>query len=149
MRTLVGTRDAVGNTYRVDAVGAWDPPPRAGRARALLSAIDGCLNDLEERHLKGQCLGRQRVCHQLVESLSAGWGVTPPDAVWSARTSFALHAALLDWQSNILDEVVPGRRQRFPDLEVERDDWPIPRIRRTRRRAPGSLAGRSALVGAA
>ncbi len=149
MRTLVGTRDAVGDTYRVDAVGAYGPPPRAGRARGLLLAIDGCLNELEERHLKGQCLGRQRVCHKLVESLSAGWGVAPPDAVWSARTSFALHAALLDWQSNILDEAIPGRRERFPDLEAERDDWAIPRVGRTRRRARGCLAGRSALVGAA
>ncbi|MHB8394965.1 MAG: hypothetical protein ACYDC5_10775 [Candidatus Dormibacteria bacterium] len=69
--------------------------------------------------------------------------------VWSARTSYALHAALLDWQSSILDEVLPGRRERFPDLEAERDECPIPRLRRTRRRTRSSLAGRSALVGAA
>lgn len=149
MSVLSESADRVGVCYRVDETSQCPAPTRGRRARALLEAIDGCLNLLEERHLKGSCIGRQRACHRLVEGLAVAQGVVPPEAVWSARTSFALHAALLDWQSTILDEVVPHRRELFPDLETDREDWPIPRLRRSRRGRSSRRAAKAALAGAA
>ncbi len=148
MSVLSEACETVGACFQVAEV-SGRPTARRTAARALLEAIDDCLNLLEERHVKGGCIGRQRACNTLVADLAAAVGANPPEAVWAARTSYALHAALLDWQSSILDQVVPDRRSRFPDLEADRDDWPVPRLRRARRSVRGRRPARASLAGAA
>ncbi len=135
MSIVTAADDRVGTCYQVAAGDAPVASPARRRARVLLEAIDKCLNLLEERHLNGSCIGRHRACNALVEALSASQGVIAPEAVWAARTSFALHAALLEWESSVLDELVPRRRELFPDLDAERDDWAVPRLRRDRRQS--------------
>ncbi len=103
--------------------------------RRCLEAIDGCLNRLEELHLKGAQIARRDGCRKVVASLAAEVGEQPPEAVQTARTSYDLHSALLNWQSAVLDAIVPRRRERFPDLNLELDEWPRPRRRHRRHRA--------------
>ncbi|MDA8332722.1 MAG: hypothetical protein M0027_16250 [Candidatus Dormibacteraeota bacterium] len=142
-------------SWRAD--GAWShPAPEPGRKpghllspRARLVAIDECLNQLEERHLKGGYIGRQAACHRVVAALVAATGGAAPEGVWCARTSYALHAALLDWQSAILDELIPQRKERFPDLVSEHDEWAVPRLRRVKRRFSRPRAAATGLVGSA
>ncbi|MGH7610044.1 MAG: hypothetical protein ACREOD_08970 [Candidatus Dormibacteria bacterium] len=108
--------------------------------RRCLQAIDNCLTTLEELHVKGTAIYRRDGCRKVVAGLVAEAGEQPPEAVQLARTSYDLHSALLNWESSVLDAVVPRRRERFPDLNQERDEWPRPRRRRRRRRADsGSL----------
>ncbi len=116
----------------------------AQMARQLLRVIDDLLGDLENLHEDGQCLKRRRACQQFVCRITRRLRVMPPDQVLAARTSFALHAALLEWQSTIFDRIVPGRRDLFPDLQ-EQDEWTIPTLRQVMRRR----SGRSCLRGAA
>ncbi|MGH7610688.1 MAG: hypothetical protein ACREN4_01580 [Candidatus Dormibacteria bacterium] len=111
---------------------------RRGRRRCL-QAIDDCLNGLEELHVKGTAIYRRDGCRKVVARLIARTGEQPPDAVQCARTSYDLHSALLNWESAVLDAVVPHRRERFPDLNLERDEWPRPRRRRRRRPSEGGL----------
>ncbi len=113
-------------------------------ARPLLRAIDDLLGDLEDLHEAGQCLKRRRTCQQFVGRITRRLRVAPPDEVLAARTSFALHAALLEWQATIFDRIVPGRRDLFPDLQ-EPDEWTVPTLRQVIRRR----SGRSCLRGAA
>ena len=118
-------------------------------ARAFLRAIDECLNYLEERHLAGAYIARHSGCRKIVSGLVHRFGVTPPAPVQEARTSYALHFALLDWEGGILDTLIPNRHQRFPDLDLDRDDWPVPRRRRRAGAEFGQrTAGRASLAGA-
>lgn len=117
--------------------------------RLRLAFIDRCLNGLEERHLQGGYIGRQSGCRSLVEALVSQTSLTPPDPVWEARTSFALHAALLDWESNLMDDLIPMRRQLFPDLEQDCENWPIFRPRRARIRGRGRRGRDPEVAGAA
>lgn len=112
-------------------------------ARRCLAAIDECLNQLEEKHLAGHCLRRQRACQDLVGELVATCGEKPPRPVEAARTSYALHAALLDWESSLLDRIIPHRREIFPDLEQEAETWKVPKPKRRNRESPSapSFAG--------
>ncbi|MHB1525382.1 MAG: hypothetical protein ACYCZN_03725 [Candidatus Dormibacteria bacterium] len=123
----------------------------APAARHCLLAIDLCLEQLEELHLRGRYIARQRGCQQVVANLARALEGTPPESVLQARTSYALHAALLNWQAAVLDQMIPDRQQRFPDLEGER--WTVPRVSRLRGRdaapvrAPAPAARSKAAVG--
>ncbi|HVB14554.1 MAG TPA: hypothetical protein VNH38_07350 [Candidatus Dormibacteraeota bacterium] len=108
------------------------------RRRRCLNAIDDCLTKLEELHAKGTRIARRDGCRKVVAQLMAMAREDPPEAVLTARNSYDLHSALLNWQSGVLDALVPHRRERYPDLNRERDDWP--RSRRRRRRTTGSRA---------
>lgn len=108
------------------------------RRRRCLNAIDDCLTKLEDLHAKGARIARREGCRKVVARLVETVHEDPPEAVQTARNSYDLHSALLNWQSLVLDALVPHRRERFPDLNQERDDWPRPRRRRTAR--AGSLA---------
>lgn len=112
---------------------SWRERTVGRSARRSLRVIDEVLGELEDLHEKGRCLGRQRACQEFVAGLVRRLGEVPPEHVRGARTSYALHAALLDWQSALLDRMIPGRRELFPDLQ-ERDEWPVPRLRRVARR---------------
>jgi len=144
-------------TLGLNGAGAWSPGrpeahPKSKRppsARAQISAIDECLNQLEERHLKGGYIARQSGCQRVVAALVAETGRVAPEEVWGARTSYALHAALLDWQGAILDELIPQRQERFPDLVSEHDEWSVPRLRRVKQRFSLPRATAQSLVGAA
>ncbi|MGH7642870.1 MAG: hypothetical protein ACRENX_07655 [Candidatus Dormibacteria bacterium] len=108
--------------------------------RRCLNAIDDCLTKLEELHAKGTQIARRDGCRKVVAQLVEATREEPPEAVQSARNSYDLHSALLNWESLVLDVLVPGRRERFPDLNLERDEWPRPRRRRRRPTSSGALA---------
>ncbi|MGB6770550.1 MAG: hypothetical protein WBF51_00895 [Candidatus Dormiibacterota bacterium] len=107
--------------------------------RRCLSAIDDCLFKLEELHVKGVHIGRRDRCRKVVAELVSQACEEAPEDVQTARTSYDLHSALLNWESAVLDALVPRRRELFPDLN-QRDDWPRPR-RPRRRRRPGAAQG--------
>lgn len=109
------------------------------RKRRCLIAIDDCLTKLEELHSKGTQIPRRDGCRKVVAQLVETICENPPEAVQTARNSYDLHSALLNWQSMVLDTLVPHRRERFPDLNQERDDWPRPRRRRRRAASSGAL----------
>ena len=108
--------------------------------RRCLNAIDDCLNKLEEMHAAGAHISRRDGCRKVVAQLVEAIRQDPPEDVQTARNSYDLHSALLNWQSGVLDALVPHRRELFPDLNLERDDWPRPRRRRRRAGAAGALA---------
>ncbi len=108
------------------------------RKRRCLNAIDECLSKLEELHAKGARIARREGCRKVVAQLVEKVREDPPEAVQTARNSYDLHAALLNWESLVLDALIPHRRERFPDLNQEQEDWPRPR--RRRRRTPNSRA---------
>ena len=114
------------------------------RARRTLRLIDGALDELEQLHELGRCLRHRHACHDFVARIAQSAGRRPPEPVWRACTSYALHAALLDWQAGLLDQIIPGRRELFPDLR-ERDEWAVPRLGRIGRGG----TGRRRLKGAA
>jgi hypothetical protein len=108
--------------------------------RRCLTAIDDCLYKLEELHVRGIHIGRRDRCRKVVAELVTVAREEAPEDVRTARTSYDLHSALLNWQSAVLDALVPRRRELFPDLN-QREYWPRPR--RPRRRQ-----GRAAAMGA-
>ncbi len=119
----------VSSTRELKLVAPSAPRPAvlpARAARLQLQIIDLCLDQLEEMHLTGTYINRQRGCQQLVARLATALRSEPPDQVLRARNSYALHAALLNWQAIVLDGLVPNRRQRFPDLADE--EWTVPRL---------------------
>ena len=79
------------------------------RARRRVDAIDEMLDVLELMHLaRNRVIDRVLRCR--LRRLEAEVGLPLPRAGVRARTTVRLHAALLDWQDVVLDEVVPGRR---------------------------------------
>jgi hypothetical protein len=110
--------------------------------RRCLTAIDDCLYRLEEMHVRGIHIGRRDRCRKVVAELVTVTREEAPEDVQTARTSYDLHSALLNWQSAVLDALVPGRRELFPDLN-QREDWPRPR--RPRRRRQRQAANQGAL----
>jgi hypothetical protein len=114
--------------------------------RRCLTAIDDCLYKLEEMHVKGIHIGRRDRCRKVVAELVSVACEDAPEDVQTARTSYDLHSALLNWQSTVLDALVPRRRELFPDLN-QREDWPRPR--RPRRRRQRQAADQGALNPAA
>ncbi len=108
------------------------------RKRRCLEAIDDCLTRLEELHAHDQEISRREGCRRVVAELAEMVREDPPEPVQKARNSYDLHSALLNWESGVLDALVPGRRERFPDLSADGDDWP--RRRRRRHRTASALA---------
>jgi hypothetical protein len=92
------------------------------QVRRRVAAIDRLINDLEERHLTGERTF-DRVLRQRLYRLEAEVGLPLPRKALRARTTVRLHAALLDWQETLLDELVPERLE-FPD--VHDADWASP-----------------------
>jgi hypothetical protein len=132
--------DDVRMRYRAGPNGRELATARTGRH--LLRVIDDLLGELEDLHEAGRCLKRRRACQQFVGRITRRLRVRPPEAVLEARTSYALHAALLEWQAAIFDWIVPGRREKFPDLQ-EQDEWTVPSLRQVvrRRSRRGGLSG--------
>lgn len=93
------------------AAGAWRRREASRRRmRRRVEAIDEVLDALEHMHLV-----RDRVISRLVRArlrrLEEEVGLPLPRRVARARNTVRLHAALLDWQDVVLDEVIPGRRR--------------------------------------
>jgi hypothetical protein len=71
--------------------------------------VDALLETVEEINLAGR--GRQHdplIPHRL-RRLEAAIGRPAPPGVHRARNNHQLHAALMDWQEVLLDEVCPAR----------------------------------------
>lgn len=138
---------AAHQTFAAEVV-AMSRHQRAASARRRVAAIDEMLDVLEHMHLN-----RERTIDRLVRTrlrrLELEVGLPLPRRVVRARNTVRLHAALLDWQDVVLDEVVPGRRllldldealeaedltsEEHADLEADTDldtDVPLP-LRRT------------------
>lgn len=92
------------------------------RVRSRVNAIDSLIATLEERHLRGERTF-DRVLRQRLYRLQDEVGLPLPRKATRARNTVRLHAALLDWQETLLDEMVP-ERLRFPD--VHDSDWASP-----------------------
>ena len=88
------------------------------RARRRVGAIDEMLDVLELMHLN-----RDRVIDRMVRlrlrRLEEEVGLPLPRQVGRARNTVRLHAALLDWQDEVLDQLVPARRALLAIDEVE------------------------------
>jgi hypothetical protein len=83
--------------------------------RRPVQAIDLILDELEREHLDDRVLtGPQLASWQW--RLPGIVGRPPPGYVGAAKSSLDLHAALLDWQGELYDELFPRRRAVFPDL---------------------------------
>lgn len=89
------------------------------RTRQRLSAIDEMLDTLESRHLAGDRTF-DRLTRVRLNRLEAVVGLPLPRKAIRARNTVRLHAALLDWQETLLDEIVP-ERQLYED--VYDSDW--------------------------
>ena len=106
---------------------AWltDRRIQAARRRPVL-AVDALVDTVEEINLSGR--GRQHdplIPHRL-RRLEDEIGRPVPEAVRRARNGHQLHAALMDWQEDLLDEACPARE--FPGavdeaLMEELVDW--------------------------
>ncbi|HEY7926708.1 MAG TPA: hypothetical protein VIG86_04705 [Candidatus Dormibacteraeota bacterium] len=92
------------------------------RVRQRVNAIDALIAILEERHLTGERT-LDRVMRQRLYRLEDEVGLPLPRRAVRARNTVRLHAALLDWQEALLDEMMP-ERLRFPD--VHDSDWATP-----------------------
>lgn len=129
--------------------------PSRQHARATLRLIDRCLDQIELLHLQGTYLARQMGCRKVLALVEDACGGPLPSSVVASSNSYALHAALVDWQGALMDQMLPGRRHRFPDLEADGEAWVVPRVRRLLRRAASSgsavdkpaATNRSALAG--
>jgi hypothetical protein len=89
---------------------AWLAGRRLQEARRrAVRAVDALVETVEEINLSGR--GRQHdplIPHRL-RRLEAEIGRPVPEAVGRARNAHRLHAALLDWQEELLDEASPAR----------------------------------------
>jgi hypothetical protein len=91
-------------------------------AHRRVAAIDSLISLLEERHLAGERT-LDRVLRQRLHRLEQEVGLPLPRKAVRARNTVRLHAALLDWQEMLLDEMVPERLH-FPD--VHDSNWATP-----------------------
>lgn len=92
---------------------------RRRRAFERLHAIDDVLEELEQRHLQGN-REYDRQVRARIRGLEFQVGLPLPRKVARARNTVRLHAALLDWQELVLDDLVPERAV-LPDLEDDED----------------------------
>jgi hypothetical protein len=88
------------------------------RARRRVAAIDELLDVLELKHLsRDRAIDRMIRCR--LRRLEQEVGLPLPRKAMRARNTVRLHAALLDWQDEVLDEVVPSRRALLESDERE------------------------------
>ncbi|HVA20553.1 MAG TPA: hypothetical protein VNN74_00425 [Candidatus Micrarchaeia archaeon] len=118
------------------------------RPRAVLREIDGVLDTLETWHLEPPPADRSapQAFGAILGDLEAVADGPLPAPVREAPSSYHLHLALLAWQSDLLDRLLPDRRLRFPDLDSDGDEPLEPAPRSVRRRAQAQaaeLAGRA------
>jgi hypothetical protein len=101
----------------------------------ILRTIDRVLESLEEVNLSGH--GFEPVKGAWFGAVEQATGSELPANVRGASTPVDLHEALLDWQEQLLDRVVPARST-YRDVDTEIDP-PEQRRRRRRRRTPAIL----------
>jgi hypothetical protein len=109
---------------------------QAAHFRRCLDVIDACLSRLEDLHLADLPIAKLGGRQAVLQALVTQTGEEPPAAVRTARNSYALHEALLDWEWEVLDALVPRRPELFPDSNKDRDK--PRRMRRRRRKGLGS-----------
>ncbi|GAC1339003.1 MAG: hypothetical protein NVSMB29_05650 [Candidatus Dormibacteria bacterium] len=94
-----------------------DARRRRQRALERLHGIDAVLEELEQRHLQGN-REYDRSVRARIRGLEELVALPLPRKVTRARNTVRLHAALLDWQEIVLDDLFPERAE-LPDLEDE------------------------------
>ena len=95
---------------------------RVASIHQRIAAIDALINVLEERHLVGDRffdLGIRRRLHRLEREV----GMALPRRALRARNTVRLHAALLDWQEDVMDVLRP---ERSTFLDVHDSNWADP-----------------------
>ena len=92
------------------------------RVRRRVEAIDALIAILEERHLTGERTF-DRVLRQRLYHLEHEVGLPVPRKAIRARNTVRLHAALLDWQETLLDEMIP---ERLHFADVHDSNWGTP-----------------------
>jgi hypothetical protein len=95
---------------------------RGSRVRQRVAAIDSLIAILEERHLTGERTF-DRVLRQWLYHLEHEVGLPVPRKAVRARNTVRLHAALLDWQETLLDEMIP---ERLHFADVHDSNWGTP-----------------------
>jgi hypothetical protein len=71
--------------------------------------VDALVETVEEINLSGRGRQHDPLIPHRVRRLEAEIGRPVPEAVRSARNAHRLHAALMDWQEELLDEACPAR----------------------------------------
>lgn len=88
--------------------------------RRPLRTIDLIVDELERGHLDGRVLtGLELAAWQA--RLPGLVGRPAPSYVTGATSSVELHAALLDWQEELYDELFPHRQWVYPDLAARQN----------------------------
>jgi hypothetical protein len=99
---------------------AWLIERRLEMARRHgVRAVDAFLCSVEEINLSGHGRQPDPLIPARVRRLEAQLGRQVPAAVRLARNAHQLHAALLDWQDELLSEAVPQRAARRAADDVE------------------------------
>jgi hypothetical protein len=93
---------------RAAAAASAEAARRRAGARRGVAAIDEVLGAVEEHHLAR--LPRQvRLLREWRDHLEQRGGLTVPRHILTLENTARLHEALLDWQEELLDQLVPGR----------------------------------------
>ncbi|HEV7678925.1 MAG TPA: hypothetical protein VGQ42_10195 [Candidatus Dormibacteraeota bacterium] len=79
------------------------------RGRHTVRVVDALLDDVEEINLSGRGRLEDPLISLRLRRLQSSLRTSVPGAVLRSRTGHELHAALLDWQDELLDEVSPAR----------------------------------------
>ena len=93
--------------------------------QSRLRSIDHLLEVLEARNLDGMRDIDEAIRAEL-DRLPRKVGVPLPCSVKLARNTRRLHAALLDWQQEVLDTLLPARAE-YADVDVAFDADEAPR----------------------
>jgi hypothetical protein len=91
------------------------------RRRQTVRVVDALLDDVEEINLSRRGRLKDPLIPLRVRRLQNSLRDSVPAAVLHARTGHRLHAALLDWQDSLLDDMSPARAgyRADDDPEVE------------------------------
>jgi hypothetical protein len=119
MRPLTGPLSVANRTIRETISSFEDAVARRRQARRGIEAVDKVLEAVEQHHLAM----RPRLVLPLTEwiaCLEEEGGLSIPGRILELRNTVLLHAALMDWQDELLDAALPGRAQ-FTRADEEYD----------------------------
>jgi hypothetical protein len=71
--------------------------------------VDALVETVEEINLSGRGRQHDPLIPHRIRRFEAEIGRPAPEAVHRARNAHQLHAALMDWQEELLDEACPAR----------------------------------------
>jgi hypothetical protein len=110
-RNVVGPSIARATADYLRRRGAWLADRRLEEARRrVVRAVDALVDTVEEINLSGRGGQHDPLIPNRLRRLETEIGRPVPEAVRRARNGHHLHAALMDWQEEVLDEACPARR---------------------------------------